>query len=154
MNILLLWLGLFISLVVTLASAYQATVLQLPFFSPNQFVSWMFYVSTSLTIVLAAMLFTNEGMQSVRKSGMKDLSDMSSPAVLACLLGILLGGFVGYLLVPSLPFVGKLPLGHIFTRGAFLEGLDTMLVSVAETSFNYMLLGAILGGVIGIGWCI
>lgn len=75
----------------------------------------------------------------------------SPPVIPGCVLGILLGGFIGYLLVPLMPFVGKLPLGHILTRGIFLEGLDTMLVSVAETSFNYMLVCAILGGVIGIG---
>lgn len=152
MNFLLLRLCLFMYLIVTLASAYQATVLQLPFFSLNQPVSWIFYVSTFLTLALAAILFANEGMQPVRRSGMKDLLDMSSPAALACLLGIPIGSLVGYLLVPSVPLVGKLPLRHILTRGVFLEGLDKILVSVAETSFNYMLVGAITGGLLGIGW--
>lgn len=76
---------------------------------------------------------------------------MLSPAVLACLLGIPIGGLVGYLLVPSVPLVGKLPLMHILTRGIFLKGLDKILLSVAETSCNYMLVGAIIGGVVGIG---
>ena len=76
---------------------------------------------------------------------------MLGPVISACILGVLIGGLVGYLLVPSMPLVGKLPLMHILTRGIFLTGLDTMLISVAETSFNYMLVGAILGGVIGIG---
>lgn len=77
--------------------------------------------------------------------------DMLVPVIFACFLGVLIGGLVGYLLVLSMPLVGKLPLMHILTRGIFLEGLDTMLVSVAETSFNYMLVCAILGGVIGRG---
>jgi len=51
-----------------LASAYQATVQQLPFFSPDQVVSWVFYASTPSTISIAVMLFTHEQRWLVEKS--------------------------------------------------------------------------------------
>jgi len=61
------------------------------------------------------------------------------------LIGFLVGAFIGYLLRPAAPFVGQLPFGTVITRGSNLEGLDQLLVSTAESSFNYMLIGAIIG---------
>lgn len=64
-------------------------------------------------------------------------------------MGFVLGGFVGFLLRPSAPFIGQLPFVTVITRGANLSGLDRLLVPTAETSFNYMVSGALLVGMIG-----
>jgi hypothetical protein len=60
-----------------------------------------------------------------------------------------IGAFVGFLLRPAVPLVGQLPLSVVLTRGANLQGMDTLLVPAAQTSFNYVLVGSIIGGVIG-----
>ncbi len=59
--------------------------------------------------------------------------------------GFLLGSVTGFLLRPSVPVVGQLPLETVLTRGSELKGFETMLVPYAETSFNYVLAGAIVG---------
>ncbi len=63
-----LQLCLFISLTAMLASAYQAAVQQLPFFSPDRGVSWVFYASTLSTISIAVLLFTREQRWLVEKN--------------------------------------------------------------------------------------
>jgi hypothetical protein len=65
-------------------------------------------------------------------------------------LGIFLGAFVGFLMRPSVPMVGQLPFRVVLERGTNLTGFDTVLRSTAEQSFNYMLIGAIIGA-IGLG---
>ena len=61
------------------------------------------------------------------------------------LLGLAAGAIVGFLLRPSITLVGQLPLGVVLTRGATLKGLDVMLKPFAETSFNYIIVGALIG---------
>jgi hypothetical protein len=65
------------------------------------------------------------------------------------LVGAILGGLVGFLLRPSVPILGQLPFGTVISRGTNLHGLDQILVSTAETSFNYLLAGVIAGAVLG-----
>lgn len=74
----------------------------------------------------------------------------SAKIVIFGLVGFLLGGLIGFLLRPAAPLVGQLDFGTVITRGSNLKGLDHLLVSTAETSFNYLLAGAILGALIGI----
>lgn len=64
------------------------------------------------------------------------------------ILGFFLGGLVGFLLRPSLPLIGQLPFQTVITRGSNLTGIDMLLKSTAEQSFNYLLIGAIVGAVI------
>jgi len=64
-------------------------------------------------------------------------------------LGAAIGGFLGFLLRPSVPLVGPLPFETVITRGANLTGLDSLLRGVAETSFNYMLVGVVAGALVG-----
>jgi len=52
-------------------------------------------------------------------------------------LGGILGAFLGFLLRPSLPLLGQLPLGVVITRGEFLHGFDALFKPMAEQSFNY-----------------
>lgn len=64
--------------------------------------------------------------------------------------GLLVGGFIGFLSRPSGVLTGKLPFIHVITRGATYEGVDQVLISLAQESFNVMLGGAIIGAVVGI----
>src|SRR6266404_4872391 len=43
--------------------------------------------------------------------------------------GAFVGALLGFLFRPSVPFVGQLPLGHVITRGAYLNGVDVLLRS-------------------------
>jgi hypothetical protein len=66
------------------------------------------------------------------------------------IVGGLIGGTVGFLLRPSIPLLGQLPLTTVLTRGSNLTGLDLILKGTAEQSFNYLLIGLLLGAVAGI----
>lgn len=65
------------------------------------------------------------------------------------ILGAILGGGIGYLYRPSALIVGQLPFNHVISRGKSLKGLDQVLLPVAETSFNYLIGGIIIGAVLG-----
>jgi len=71
-----------------------------------------------------------------------------SRAVGGAIIGVFLGGIVGFLLRPSANLVGQLPFGVVVTRGATLTDLDVLFRGTAELSFNYMMVGAIIGAVI------
>jgi hypothetical protein len=71
-----------------------------------------------------------------------------SRAVGAAIIGVFLGGIVGFLLRPSANLVGQLPFGVVITRGATLTDLDVLFRGTAELSFNYMMIGAIIGAVV------
>ena len=62
-------------------------------------------------------------------------------------VGAIVGAVIGYLFRPSVPLIGQLPLETVITRGSNLTGMDMLLTSAAETSFNYMVAGALIGGV-------
>ena len=64
--------------------------------------------------------------------------------------GLLVGSFVGFLLRPTVPFMGQLPFSTVITRGANLRGLDQLLIGYARTSFNYLVAGMILGALVGL----
>lgn len=66
------------------------------------------------------------------------------------IVGFLVGGCIGFLLRPSAFLVGQLPLETVIARGSNLGGLDRLLIPTAQTSFNYMMVGAILGAVGGL----
>jgi hypothetical protein len=72
------------------------------------------------------------------------------PRLVPSLIGLLAGGVVGFLLRPSAFLVGQLPLETVITRGEQLKGLDRLYKPTAEISFNYMLVGAIVGLLCGV----
>jgi hypothetical protein len=72
------------------------------------------------------------------------------PRGLMLIGGALLGGLLGFLARPTVPFVGQLPFSIVVTRGSNLTGLDVILKSVAEDSFNDMVIGTIVGGIAGV----
>lgn len=66
-------------------------------------------------------------------------------------LGFLVFAFVGFLLRPSVPLIGRqLGFSDVITRGASLKGADQLLVPTAQASFNYVLGGAVVGAVLGL----
>lgn len=65
-------------------------------------------------------------------------------------LGLLVGGLIGFLSRPTGALVGKLPFFHVLTRGATYEGVDQVLINLAQESFNIMLIGAVIGAAVGI----
>ena len=69
--------------------------------------------------------------------------------LITLVIGFLIGGYLGFLLRPTTIFAGQLPFSTVITRGSDLTGLDQLMVPAAQTSFNYMLVGAIVGAVIG-----
>jgi hypothetical protein len=66
------------------------------------------------------------------------------------IVGLLLGGAVGFLLRPSVPLMGQLPFTTVITRGTNLRGLDQLLLGYARSSFNYVVAGIVLGALIGL----
>jgi hypothetical protein len=64
-------------------------------------------------------------------------------------LGAFVGALGAFLLRPSAPFIGQLPLEVCLTRGVNLTGLDQMLVPLAQQSFNVIVAGIVIGAVIG-----
>jgi small basic protein len=66
------------------------------------------------------------------------------------IVGLLIGGVVGFLLRPSVPLMGQLPFSTVITRGTNLRGLDQLLLGYARSSFNYLVAGIVLGAVVGL----
>jgi hypothetical protein len=66
------------------------------------------------------------------------------------IVGLLIGGAVGFLLRPSVPLMGQLPFTTVITRGANLRGLDQLLLGYARSSFNYVVAGVVLGAIVGL----
>jgi hypothetical protein len=64
-------------------------------------------------------------------------------------IGFFLGGFLGYLIRPANFLVGQLDFAIVISRGANLKGLDQMLIPLAQMSFNYLMIGAIIGMLLG-----
>ena len=66
------------------------------------------------------------------------------------IVGLVVGGVVGFLLRPSVPLMGQLPFTTVITRGANLRGLDQLLLGYARSSFNYVVAGIVLGAIVGL----
>ena len=64
--------------------------------------------------------------------------------------GFLLGAGVGYFYRPPAVLAGQLPFRHVITRGASLKGFEQVYLEVAQRSFDYLLVGGLLGAGLGI----
>jgi uncharacterized membrane protein YfcA len=65
--------------------------------------------------------------------------------------GAVIGAMLGFLFRPSVPLIGQLPIETVLSRGSNLNGMDMLLRPAAEQSFNYLLVGTILGAAIVAG---
>jgi hypothetical protein len=74
----------------------------------------------------------------------------NSLAIQLGIVGFIAGGVLGFLYRPSAFLIGQLPFDVVITRGANLKGVDQVLISLAQSSFNNMLTVAVVGAVIGI----
>jgi hypothetical protein len=73
----------------------------------------------------------------------------SGGALVFAVLGALAGFVIAFLLRPSVPILGQLPVEMVITRGATLSGLGEMARPLAEQSFNLVVAGTLLGAIIG-----
>jgi ABC-type nitrate/sulfonate/bicarbonate transport system permease component len=64
---------------------------------------------------------------------------------LIALVGMLAGGYIGFLNRPEALIKGKLSFEEVVFAGTNLKGFEKVYTSVARTSFNDMLIGAIIG---------
>ena len=64
--------------------------------------------------------------------------------------GFILGAFIGYLYRPPAFLIGQLPFKHVISRGTTLKGFDQIYIQVAQTSFNYLVVGGIVGALLGL----
>jgi len=64
--------------------------------------------------------------------------------------GFFIGGLLGYLARPSAFLLGQPSFDVVITRGATLEGLDQLLVPIAQRGFNLMVAGAVIGALAGL----
>ncbi len=65
----------------------------------------------------------------------------------------MLGALLGFLFRPAAPEAGQLPFSTIITRGATgpFDESNPVVVAVAQSSFNVLMAGAILGLAVGLG---
>lgn len=82
--------------------------------------------------------------------GGKKMENSNGSMIAFGIVGSLIGGFVAFLARPSALLVGQLPFIDVISRGSTLNGLDQMLVPIAQRSFNITLAGAIIGAIAGI----
>jgi hypothetical protein len=66
------------------------------------------------------------------------------------MIGLLVGGYIGFLNRPPVPIVGQLPFKKVILAGINLKGIDKIFVETARTSFFYMVLGAVVGLAVGL----
>ena len=66
------------------------------------------------------------------------------------IVGFIAGAILGFIYRPSAFIIGQLPFDVVITRGANLKGVDQVLISIAQSSFNNMAATAVAGAVIGI----
>ena len=68
---------------------------------------------------------------------------------LVALVGLAIGGYIGFLNRPAAFLVGQLPFEKMALGGINLTGIDKVFISPARTSFMYMIVGAVLGLIVG-----
>ena len=73
----------------------------------------------------------------------------NSLILILALIGLATGGLLGFLFRPSAFIIGQLPFDMVITRGIYLQGVDRMLIPLAESSFNQMTTIAAIGALIG-----
>lgn len=66
------------------------------------------------------------------------------------LVGASLGGILGFVLRPSAGLFGRLPFDVVITAGSNLRGADELLKPLAQQSFEYLVAGIVVGGVLGL----
>lgn len=82
--------------------------------------------------------------------GAHHTSGSDSRASQMVLMGVVLGAIAGFLLRPSVPAMGQLPLltmVELVTVGG--KGIQSFFVPLAQRSFMYVMVGGMIGGFVG-----
>jgi zinc-ribbon domain len=98
--------------------------------------------SQSAGVVMPAVEETSSSSSASRKR--------LNPALLAT-AGLVVGGLIGFQMRPAVMFIGQLPFQTVITRGSGLRGIDQILISTAQQSFNVMFVAAVVGAVLAFG---
>lgn len=70
--------------------------------------------------------------------------------ILFILVGLVIGGFIGFLTRETLPWCNKLDFKTVILRGSNIKNQDDFVsIAIAQKNFNKMLMYSIVGGVIG-----
>ncbi len=77
------------------------------------------------------------------------MNDRARTVWLLAAAGFVVGALIGYLYRPPAFLIGQLPFDVVISRGTSLKGFDQMYIPVAETSFNYLLGGGLIGAAAG-----
>ncbi len=72
------------------------------------------------------------------------------PVLVLTVIGFVIGGLAGFLFRPSAFLIGQLPFDVVITRGIHLQGVDRVMVGLAESSFNQMAVIACIGAAVGL----
>ncbi len=94
-------------------------------------------------------ILSSEQGDSFHKAKEEVLGPKQGTGLLFTIIGAIIGSIIGYILRPSIPLIGKLPFEAVITRGTSLKGFDQLLISVAQDSFNYLIIGLVGGGLLG-----
>lgn len=86
------------------------------------------------------------GADAIPRASLPVASALDLRFVLA--IGFVGGGFIGFLMRPSVFLVGQLPFVTVVTRGSGLSGIDQLLIPSAQQSFNVMVAGALVGAAV------
>ncbi len=70
--------------------------------------------------------------------------------LIAGAVGFFVGALIGYLYRPPAFLIGQLPFRHVIFRGTTLKGIEQIYIPVAQTSFNYLIAGGIIGALSGV----
>lgn len=85
---------------------------------------------------------TNTGQALAKKTSTNFIS-------VGAILGVAIGGGIGYSLAPAIPMFGRIPFIHVITCGTLLKGMDAMLAPYAQAGFRSLMFGVIGGYILG-----
>lgn len=97
------------------------------------------------------LIFDKSFETSIKQKSTTTTSNKSmSYTIIFGILGFFFFGLIGFLVRPAVPYVGQLDFNTVISRGSNLAGMDKLMVSVAQSSFNYLVMGALFGAFIGV----
>ncbi len=66
------------------------------------------------------------------------------------IVGLLIGGYIGFLMRPAVPMFGQIPFEYVISMGSQFKGMDEILIPIAQKSFFMTIGGSFIGFIIGV----